>query len=172
MEEPASPLTESRDKSTAHVKQNTTPTREKEERNSPRTGHSDEPTVYVTQKNTDTDIYADAYTYTLRVQAVGGTAVPGIVPRTVEHASSDAYLPGPDYIVVAQQVAGVAERVGREVDLLSAQRPRPREGLHQAPKLQGVQAVPNSEEGREEALRLFREAVHICEVAGLVHLIR
>lgn len=40
------------------------------------------------------------------------------------------YLPGPNDIIVAEQVSRVAKRVGREVDLLSAQRPGPREGLN------------------------------------------
>lgn len=71
---------------------------------------------------------------------------------------------------MAQQVAGVPERVGGEVDLLPAQGAGPCQGLHQPAKLEGVQAVPYGEQGGEEAFGLVGKAVHVGEVARLVHL--
>lgn len=72
---------------------------------------------------------------------------------------------------MAEEVSGVTEGVDRKVDLFPAQGARASQGLHQLPKLERVQAVTDGEQRGEEAFRLVRKAVHVGEVARLVHLV-
>lgn len=80
------------------------------------------------------------------------------------------YLPRPDDIVVAKQVSRVSESINGEIDLFATERPRTRQRLHEPPELERVKTIADREERRKESLRLLREAIHVGEVARLVHL--
>lgn len=79
-------------------------------------------------------------------------------------------LPGTDDVIVAQQVSGVAESVGGQVDLLPAQGPGSRQGLHQPAELERVKAVPYRKQGRKETFRVLRKTIHVGKIARLVNL--
>jgi len=91
----------------------------------------------------------------------------GLVEDEVE---DEADAPGPDHVVVVQEVAPLGVLGARHVGLCAAEGPAAGDVLEEGAELLAVDGVAQLEEGREDGEFVGGEARQVAEVARLVDL--